>query len=60
MSADECTKCFPWNEGDLDSTSSRSLAHPGFRDNDGEPLVEKILEPPARKAPGNGPYQLAD
>ena len=54
MSADEMHKVFSrWNEGDLDSyliEITRDIL--GFRDNDGEPLVEKILDTAGQKGTG--------
>ena len=54
MSADEMHKVFAqWNEGDLDSyliEITRDIL--GFRDNDGEPLVEKILDTAGQKGTG--------
>ena len=54
MSADEMHKVFTqWNEGDLDSyliEITRDIL--GFRDNDGEPLVEKILDTAGQKGTG--------
>jgi len=54
MSADEMHKVFAqWNEGELDSyliEITRDIL--GFRDNDGEPLVEKILDTAGQKGTG--------
>ena len=54
MSADECAEVFrSWNEGKLDSylieITTNILAH---KDEDGEPLVEKILDTAGQKGTG--------
>ncbi len=54
MTADEMHEVFKeWNEGDLDSyliEISRDIL--GFKDDDGEPLVEKILDTAGQKGTG--------
>ncbi len=54
MSADEMYEVFKeWNEGELDSyliEITRDIL--GFRDEDGEPLVEKILDTAGQKGTG--------
>jgi len=61
MSADEMHKVFAeWNKGKLDSyliEITRDIL--GYKDTDGSPLVEKILDTAGQKGPANGPgYQL--
>ena len=54
MSADEMHRVFAeWNEGDLDSyliEITRDIL--AFKDNDGEPLIEKILDTAGQKGTG--------
>ena len=54
MSADEMHRVFAeWNEGDLDSyliEITRNIL--AFKDNDGEPLIEKILDTAGQKGTG--------
>jgi len=54
MSADEMSEVFKeWNEGELDSyliEITRDIL--GYRDEDGEPLVEKILDTAGQKGTG--------
>jgi len=56
MSADEMHGVFTeWNKGELDSyliEISRDIL--GYKDEDGSPLVEKILDTAGQKAPANG------
>jgi 6-phosphogluconate dehydrogenase len=60
MSADEMHKVFAeWNEGDLDSyliEITRDIL--AFKDNDGKPLVEKILDTAGQK--GTGKWTVID
>ena len=57
MSADEMHKVFAeWNEGDLDSyliEITRDIL--GYRDSDGAPLVDKILDTAGQKGTGKWP-----
>jgi len=54
MSADECQKVFSaWNEGVLDSYLIEITAEIlSFKDSDGEPLVDKILDAAGQKGTG--------
>jgi len=54
MSADECQKvCSAWNEGVLDSYLIEITAEIlTFKDTDGEPLVDKILDAAGQKGTG--------
>ena len=60
MSADEMHKVFAeWNEGDLDSyliEITRDIL--AFKDDDGAPMVDKILDTAGQKAPANGPSSI--